>query len=59
MELQEEKTIVEILKELLDARQYTMLRQTIDAIFNPDLPFMPTADRDRCRHCPYAELCRK
>lgn len=37
----------------------TMLRQTIDAIFNPDLPFTPTADRDRCRHCPYAELCRK
>ena len=36
-----------------------LLRQTIDDIFNPDLPFTPTSDPDRCRHCPYLELCRK
>ena len=36
-----------------------LLRQTIDDIFNPDLPFTPTSDPDRCRHCPYSELCRK
>ena len=37
----------------------TLLRQTISDIFNPDLPFTPTSDPDRCRYCPYAELCRK
>jgi magnesium transporter len=37
MELQEEKTIVEILKELLDARQYTMLRQTISEMNTVDI----------------------
>ncbi|MCR4995711.1 MAG: magnesium transporter [Butyrivibrio sp.] len=37
MELQEEKTIVEILKELLEARQYTMLRQTISEMNTVDI----------------------
>ena len=37
----------------------TLLRQTISDIFNPDLPFTPPSDPDRCRYCPYSELCRK
>ena len=35
----------------------TLLHQTINDIFNPDLPFTPTDDRNRCRSCPYAVLC--
>ena len=37
MELQEEKTIVDILKELLESRQYTMLRQTISEMNTVDI----------------------
>ncbi len=37
MELQEEKTIVEILQELLESRQYTMLRQTISEMNTVDI----------------------
>lgn len=33
------------------------LRQTIDVIFDPDVAFTPTADRNRCRTCPYFNLC--
>ena len=34
-----------------------LLQQVLDDIFAPDRPFLPTADRQRCRHCPYAALC--
>lgn len=37
MELQEEKTIVEILQELLESRQYTKLRQTISEMNTVDI----------------------
>jgi hypothetical protein len=30
----------------------------ISDIFAPDGSFVPTDDRQRCRHCPYAALCR-
>ena len=30
----------------------------ISDIFAPDSSFVPTDDRQRCRHCPYAALCR-
>jgi len=29
----------------------------ISDIFNPDINFTPTDDRQRCRNCPYAKLC--
>jgi len=29
----------------------------ISDIFNPDINFTPTDDRQRCRKCPYAKLC--
>ena len=29
----------------------------VSEIFNPDLPFTPTADRQRCANCPYKGLC--
>ena len=32
-------------------------RETVNDIYNPDLPFTPTDDRNRCRSCPYAALC--
>ena len=34
-----------------------LLNKKIAEIFNPDNPFTPTADRDRCARCPYAHLC--
>ena len=32
-------------------------KETVTDIFNPDLPFTPTNDRNRCRSCPYTALC--
>jgi hypothetical protein len=34
-----------------------LLRQTLDEMFNPDVPFVPTADKSRCTNCPYKILC--
>jgi CRISPR/Cas system-associated exonuclease Cas4 (RecB family) len=34
-----------------------LLRQTLDEMFNPALPFVPTADKSRCTNCPYKLLC--
>ncbi len=34
------------------------LSRVVDDIFNPDLPFTPTADDTRCTTCPYRQLCR-
>lgn len=39
-------------------RFYELLTQTIDQMFDPDIPYMPTADRKRCLSCPYNLLCR-
>ena len=39
-------------------RFIALLKETTDAIFSPDLRFTPTDDRNRCRSCPYAALCR-
>ena len=39
-------------------RFIALLKETTDAIFSPDLRFTPTDDRNRCRCCPYAALCR-
>ena len=36
-----------------------LLREKIEEIFNPDIAFAPTANRDLCRTCPYKELCHK
>ena len=33
------------------------LRQTVDTMFDPDVAFTPTTDRNRCRTCPYYHLC--
>lgn len=34
-----------------------LLTEKIEEIFNPDIAFVPTEDRDRCIHCPYASFC--
>ena len=33
------------------------LRQTIAAMYDHDTPLKPTEDRQRCRYCPYRQLC--
>lgn len=33
------------------------LRQCIDEIFNPEIPFQPVGDQRKCKSCPYAQLC--
>ena len=39
------------------SRFMELLQQTLHEIFAADVPFTPTADRDRCRTCPYKNLC--
>ena len=39
------------------ARFQTLLEEVVDDMFNPDLPYQPTDDRDRCNSCPYRLLC--
>lgn len=34
-----------------------LLSDTIDQLFNPDIPFTPTADRQQCTRCPYFQIC--
>ena len=36
-----------------------LLVEKIDEIFNPDIAFAPTDDRQRCSNCPYFLLCAK
>ena len=35
-----------------------LLMQKIDEIFNPEQPFTPTDDTNRCHSCPYIHLCK-
>ena len=35
----------------------SLLVQKVNEMFDPSQPFVPTADRERCRRCPYARLC--
>ena len=39
------------------ARFQTLLQEVVDDMFNPDIPYQPTDDRDRCKACPYRLLC--
>lgn len=34
------------------------LKDTIDEIFNPNIDFTPTEDKERCTNCPYHLLCK-
>ena len=34
-----------------------LLKETVNEMFSADVPFTPTDDRDRCRFCPYRNLC--
>ena len=34
-----------------------LLKATVDDMFNPSIPYQPTADTDRCASCPYKLLC--
>ena len=35
-----------------------MIQEKVSEMFNPDIPFVPTADAEVCGNCPYAGLCR-
>ena len=41
----------------ISQRFFELLQQTVDDIFNPQIAFVPTDDRNRCRYCPYRQLC--
>lgn len=34
-----------------------LLHDVINRMLNPDIPLVPTEDRERCRNCPYHQLC--
>ncbi len=36
----------------------TLLKATVDEMFDPEKPFVPTADRQRCTNCIYQLLCK-
>lgn len=36
-----------------------MLTETVEEIFNPSIPFLPTEITDRCRYCPYRNICHR
>ena len=36
-----------------------LLTQTIDEIFNSDIPYTPTTNKDACKYCKFTALCRK
>jgi CRISPR/Cas system-associated exonuclease Cas4 (RecB family) len=31
--------------------------QQVEEIFDASIHFIPAADPDRCRYCPYAQIC--
>jgi ATP-dependent helicase/DNAse subunit B len=35
------------------------LQSTLQELFNPEVPFARTDDKDACRYCPYASICRR
>lgn len=35
------------------------LRQLIEEIFNPELPFTQTTNEDHCKYCAYRQICRR
>jgi hypothetical protein len=35
-----------------------LLMEKVNEMFDPQTPFIPTTDTDRCRICPYAHLCK-
>lgn len=39
------------------ARFNERLAELVDDMFNPDIAYSPTDDRERCRYCPYKKLC--
>jgi len=36
-----------------------LLSEKVDEMFNPDIPFQPTSDRQRCAACTFFQLCSK
>ena len=39
------------------SRFMELLRNTVDEMFNSDIPYQPTDHRERCEFCPYRQLC--
>ena len=36
-----------------------LLNDTIDEIFNSDIPYTPTTNKDACKYCQFTTLCKK
>ena len=37
----------------------TLLTRTIDEIFNSDIPYSPSTNKDACKYCKFTTLCRR
>ena len=37
----------------------SLLKEAVEEIFDPSIPFTPTSDLNRCRLCPFRSLCRR
>lgn len=35
------------------------LKETFAELFNPEVPFSQTEDVDRCKYCPYSQICNR
>ena len=49
-------------KEMTDVTLYERdflrkLTETLEEIHSPDVPFAPTDDLERCKYCPYRQMC--
>lgn len=43
---------------LEDSKEFLrMLTEKVDEVFSPDTAFVPTQDQQRCRMCPYRQIC--
>ena len=47
---------------IIDAEEYRTafmerLKEKVDEMFNPEIPFVPTSDENICKTCPYSRIC--
>lgn len=49
--------------KIVDILDYTetymeLLKEKLEELFNPQIPFTPTSDSNRCINCPYLKICK-
>jgi hypothetical protein len=59
LELKEPKGKVQTVENYLDYKGVfeTHLRELLEELFGPDIPFDQTEDLAKCAYCPYSEIC--